>query len=112
VERLPEPRVVKVCAYWRCTKPAETYARYGRTVDYCGERHRRAAEHDRGPRGYEPDLGPPPAHPLDHPAVYAAFELLTSPEMNRAVARSRGVPWADAVAAATALLESGEVDSD
>jgi hypothetical protein len=108
-EQLNEPRVIKVCFYWRCTKDAETYNRYGLTVNYCSERHRKAAERDPPPPGYKPDQGVPVAHRLDHPAALAAFELLISNDVKHAVVRSRGVPWANAVAKATQLLESGEV---
>lgn len=76
---LDEPRVVRPCAYWRCDELAKTYKRAGRPRKYCSVEHRRAAERDPAPFGAQPAAAAQGfAHPLSHPAVKRALDVLTT----------------------------------
>lgn len=76
----------------------------GRPLEYCREGHRRAAERDPAPPGYFHG-GTPFAHPLSHPAVREAFELLDDPAVKGRALQSSGSPLAHAVLKAIELLQ-------
>jgi len=88
---LDKPRRVVPCAYWRCDKQAETWAKFGRTRDYCCPEHQEAAKTDRPPKT------PGQAAVSDAQArIDAALELLDNPDILKLAENSQRSPMSSA----------------